>query len=74
MGFMDWKCEYCGRTLPRYYVNKGDSYWGNRGRYSFRGARANALRHLRACEKSYSEKAANKSIHSTPKGAADARR
>lgn len=51
MGLMDFKCEHCGRILPCYYVNKGDSYWGNRGRYNFQGAKANALRHLRACEK-----------------------
>ena len=48
---MDFKCWVCGRTFPRYYVNKGDNYWGNRGRYNFRGAKANALRHVRACEK-----------------------
>ena len=56
MSFLDFKCQICGKVLPRFYVNKGRSYWGNRGRYNFAGAKANALRHLKACERKQKEK------------------
>ena len=46
----EFECGCCGRKFPMYYRNKGDSYWGDRGRYNFSGAKANFNRHTKACE------------------------
>jgi len=51
----EFECGCCKRRFPMYYINKGDSYWGNRGRYNFRGARANFNRHTKACEKAHNK-------------------
>jgi len=52
---MIFKCPYCDREFPDYYENKGHNrmggYYGDQGRYNFRGARANFNRHMKACEK-----------------------
>lgn len=48
-------CGFCGKRLPYYYRSKENNathgYYGNRGRYNFRGAKANFLRHIKKCEK-----------------------
>jgi len=46
-----FECKLCGRRFPMFYGNKGTFYWGDRGRYNFRGAKANLLKHIRACMK-----------------------
>ena len=47
----NWQCKYCKKLFPYYYVNKGSSYLGDRGRYNFRAAKANFLKHEKACYK-----------------------
>lgn len=47
----EFECGCCKKRFPMYYVNKGKTYWGNRGRYNFRGAKANFLKHIKACER-----------------------
>lgn len=57
----EFECGCCGKRFPMYYRNKQlpeiyhRDYWGNRGRYNFRGARANFNRHIKACEKAHQE-------------------
>jgi hypothetical protein len=52
----DYICDYCDKEFPRAYTNKGGNgkiqvvYWGNRGRYNFRGAKANFLKHRKSCK------------------------
>ena len=41
----DYQCRWCKRWFPIFYENKGKSYWGDRGRYNFRGATANFKKH-----------------------------
>lgn len=58
-GSAEFECGICGKRFPLYYRNKRkqerggpfSDYWGDRGRYNFRGAKANFLRHIQACEK-----------------------
>jgi hypothetical protein len=49
----EFECGYCHKRFPMFYLNKGKTYWGNRGRYNFRGAMANFIRHIRVCKKKY---------------------
>ena len=53
LGTAEFECGVCKKRFPLYYINKRDSYWGNRGRYNFRGARANFNKHTRACGEKY---------------------
>lgn len=46
-----FQCGICNKKFPKFYYNKGNSYWGDRGRYNFRGAVANFNRHTKSCGK-----------------------
>ncbi len=57
LGTASRECPLCERHFPVYYENKGHEYYGDRGRYNFRGAMANFRKHIRACRRSYPDKA-----------------
>ncbi len=46
----EYECPYCKKMFPRWYVNKGGNYYGNRGRYNFAGAFSNFKRHMDKCK------------------------
>jgi len=47
----EFECGFCHKMFPMYYTNKGNSYYGDRGRYNWRGAQANFNKHTKCCEK-----------------------
>ena len=44
-----FECPICLKHFPFFYLNHRADYWGDRGRYNFRGAKANFIRHIVFC-------------------------